>query len=181
MDAKEERARRYHAAARELEAKGERATLRAVRQAVGGGSMTDVAAAMQLYRERAIPSTERSDGVPEPMLAAVSDLYRRAQDEATSLVAAERAALAAAQQDVQAFRLEIQDVAVDVERERDAALAGAESAKAEVEAVTAQLNKARGRMEHLEELLRRRWPSSARRGTNGVSKPSARASTGRKA
>src|SRR5665213_4056440 len=91
------RFQRFMDAARELESAGKSVTLRSVRQQAGGGSMSDLTAAMRLYRESAIPQTKGSDETPDAMLVAIKELYRRAQDEASTAVAAERAALAAAQ------------------------------------------------------------------------------------
>lgn len=140
-----ERFRRFHDAARELERRGEHASLRGVRREAGGGSMTDVAAAMRAYRERAIPPTSPRDGPDEAMLSAVRALHNQAQEEALALVARERAALTAAQAEVAAFRDELQELAGDIETERDRALARAAFVEEENEQLKSELAFEKGR------------------------------------
>ena len=152
IEGKDDRFRRYFEAARELESRGERPTLRAVRRMADGGSMTDVAAAMQAYRERAIAPTQLEDGPTVAMLSAVRALHRQAQEETLALVAGERAALTSAQQDVAAFRDELQELATEIERERDQALAQVQEFREEAERLKAALAFERGRLAVFERL-----------------------------
>lgn len=148
---------RFYDAARELESRGEKASLRAVRALVGGGSMTDVCAAMQIFRHQSVaPSTVDSD-VPQAMLDAVRALYLRAQSIAFDVVSTERKALEDAQAALKLFRDEMEELAADVEREREEALSAAVTANTRADASIAELNVCRGRNAQLEELLEGGW------------------------
>ena len=122
--------------------------------------MSDLTAAMRLYRESAIPQTKGSDETPDAMLVAIKELYRRAQDEASTAVAAERAALAAAQESVEAFRQELLEIANDVEVERDQARAALESAEIEIGKLKEGNAFAKGRVAQLEVILQSRWTTA---------------------
>lgn len=122
--------------------------------------MTDVCAAMQLFRQQSIPPSAVSSDIPQAMVNAVKELYAHAQSLALDAVSAERKALDDAQTALNLFRAEIEELAADVEREREEAMSAASAAAVRADASGAEVNVCRGRIAQLEELLERKWGAS---------------------
>lgn len=110
---------RFFKAADEIVAAGGRATLRAVLEHVGAGSMRDITTAMQLWRARGQPLPEVSATAPESLLASVEQLWSAAYEKAMARVGDERRALAVASAAAQAQVEEITGLAAFYELQRD--------------------------------------------------------------
>ena len=123
MDAYPESYARFWQAADALAAQGKRATLRAVLEAAGEGSMRDVTRAMEIWRQRAQPLTEVSAAVPEALMESVQKLWEAAFARAMARVAEERKALAAAMVSAETKVEELQEMGEWLEGERDAVVA----------------------------------------------------------
>lgn len=87
---------KFFSAADQLVAVGGRATLRAVLERAGSGSMRDVTAAMQQWRARRQPLPEVSSKAPESFHAVVEQLWTDARERAMAHVDEERKGLASA-------------------------------------------------------------------------------------
>lgn len=120
---------RFFEAADALAAEGVKPTLRAVMDRAGGGSMRDICAAMQQWRQRKqripVPASEP----PETLAVAIKDIWQAALAQAFATIEHERRALAQASAAQQDEVEEIKELAEQIERERDALAAELESAK----------------------------------------------------
>jgi chromosome segregation ATPase len=110
---------KFFKAADEIVAGGGRATLRAVLERAGVGSMRDITTAMQLWRARGQPLAEVSATAPESLLASVEQLWRAAYEKAMARVGDERRALAAATAAAQSQVEEVTALAELFESQRD--------------------------------------------------------------
>jgi len=134
------------AAADELAAEGKNPTLAAVRERLGGGSYTDISAAMQVWK-----ANRQAAAAPirEPAPAAVTErlgelggeIWAIALELANSRLQAEREALEQARQELEASRQEAADLADQLSADLDAAQATIQRQAEQIAADTAEIER----------------------------------------
>lgn len=135
---------RIHEVADQLAAAGQRPTLAAVREALGGGSFTTISEAMKLWRKQAAEHEQLQplvDALPDVLqqaaLTTAAAVWREAQALAASRLEAERQALAQAQETLEAEQAETVELVALLER--DLELSRAELADAVAKAADAEI------------------------------------------
>jgi chromosome segregation ATPase len=118
------------AAADELEARGERATLMALRKALGGGSFSTISDAMTQRRKRQTPEQEMALPVPQPLEDHLNTVGRQMW----------AAALAHAGERLRADRDQFDRSRLILEGERDEALDLANQLTSEIEAAQTRID-----------------------------------------
>lgn len=115
---------RIHEVADQLAAAGQRPTLAAVREALGGGSFTTISEAMKLWRKQASEQEQLQplvealpDVLQQAALTTAAAVWREAQALAASRLEAERQALAQAQETLEAEQAETVELVALLERD----------------------------------------------------------------
>lgn len=115
---------RIHEVADQLAAAGQRPTLAAVREALGGGSFTTISEAMKLWRKQASEHEQLQplvealpDVLQQAALTTAAAVWREAQALAASRLEAERQALAQAQETLEAEQAETVELVALLERD----------------------------------------------------------------
>lgn len=141
-------------AANSLDGSGQKPTLAAVREIVGGGSYTKISQVMAEWRKaKATASASPPEPVPSSVLevlqAAGSQIWAAALAEAAARFALDREALSAEREEIEAARLEAIEVADQMGTELEQARAelaeaqrSAAAAHAQVDALRAELQRA---------------------------------------
>lgn len=103
----------YIHAAEALVARGEKATLKAVRQEAGGGSFSTITDALRIWRSRQTVTVglENDSPLPADLTSTIESLWRQALTIAQSRVMTERAALAAMRRELEQMQNELVEAA----------------------------------------------------------------------
>lgn len=190
------------AAAASLEAAGKRASVRAVREAIGRGSLGTIAALLTEWRQQQADTATAAEPpapLPDAMTAAanklagnlrqaVGELWQQALNAATAEHEEQRAEAAAALERAQAEIAEAMEVADTAEKaaktaqtERDDALARAASLEGEKRAVDAENARLRAELDELrgrlEDALQRAAAAEARLTPTPTTKTARKAAT----
>ena len=87
--------------------RGEKVTLDAIRQEAGGGSYSTIITARRLWLARGMTTSVQEIVVPPVLVSTMEELWRNACSLAESLLAAERAALAATRAELEQSSVEL--------------------------------------------------------------------------
>lgn len=158
-----QREEQVHAAADALVAKGEKPTLEAVRQEVGGGSYSVLSPALQRWREIRKPTTQLPP-LPENLEgkanSLIRDLWETAQSTAQNQLAEERATLEQAQAEAERIQLAAEEKAENAFEETEKLSKELEEARSELHAAQKRAESAETRAE--QEKARADWTEAER-------------------
>jgi chromosome segregation ATPase len=138
-------------AADELTAEGKNPTLAAVRERLGGGSYTDISAAMQIWKANrqaaAAPIREPAPAaVTERLSELGGEIWAIALELANSRLQAEREALEQARQELEASRQEAADLADQLSADLEVAQATVQRQTEQIAADTAEIERLRAEL-----------------------------------
>lgn len=130
---------RIHEVANQLAEAGQRPTLAAVREALGGGSFTTISEAMKKWHKQASEQAQQPvvESLPEalqqPMLAATAALWKEAQTLAVGRLDHERQALQQARESMEVEQAETVELAEQMERDLERARQSLEGMEQRIE------------------------------------------------